>query len=147
MSEPEKLDERALRREDFVPGSPVVLADGQEWELRCPLLRFSRDNSHPSGFMVRLTMAGVDRFAELMERRKKVIEAEADLKVSDIVGIELEVAELLLTANYDLTPEQAADLLLFSYDDEADPEGCAIRDGCMDVAEGRGKKASPATRE
>jgi hypothetical protein len=140
-------DERTSRREDFVEGALLLLADGQEWHFRQPVLRFHRDDCHLSGFQVRLSLPGDKRFAELMARRRVVIEAESEqgATIADIVGIELAIAEMLLLANYSLSPEQVCDLIQFSYDDENDPEGSAIRDGCMEIAEGRGKKRTPGS--
>lgn len=144
MSEPAKLDERALRREDFVPGSPVVLADSQSWQLRRPVMRFVPDDTHESGFQVRLTLAGECRYDDLMKRRDAAFGDAGTANLADLVGVELAIGKLLLLSNYDLTPGQVADLLQFGYDEESDPEGTAMRDAVVDVAMGRGKKPSPA---
>lgn len=142
---PEKLDEQALRRPDFVPGAPVVLADGQTYYLRRPVVRFVPDDTHESGFEVRLTLAGEDEFAALMKKREAAFESSEFVSVSEVAGAELRVGRMILLANYDLTPDQVASLLQFGYDAEADPEGSEIRDAVMDVATGRGKKPEAGT--
>jgi hypothetical protein len=145
MSGPDRLDERALRREDFVPGASVILADGGEWFLRRPVIRFVPDDSHESGFQVRLTLAGECRYDDLMRRRDAAFGEGGTANLADLAGVELAIGKLLLLSNYNLTPEQVATLLQFGYDEESDPEGAALRDAVIDVALGRGKKPSPDT--
>jgi hypothetical protein len=107
-------------------------------------MRFIPDDTHASGFQVRLTLPGDRRFSELMRRRDAAFDAGPEVEVSAIAGLELEIARMLLLANYDITNDQVAELLQFSYDEDEDPEGKVLRDECMFVAVGRGKKASPA---
>jgi hypothetical protein len=145
MSGAVKLDERALRRPDFVPGASVTLADGGEWQLRKPVIRFVPDDGHESGFQVRLTLAGECRYDDLMRRRDAAFGEAGTANLADLAGVELAIGRLLLLANYDLTPEQVATLLQFGYDEESDPEGTAVRDAVIDVALGRGKKPPPDT--
>jgi hypothetical protein len=145
MSGADRLDERAHRREDFVPGAEVVLADGQPWQLRRPVIRFVPDDGHESGFQVRLTLAGECRYDDLMKRRDAAFGESGTANLADLAGVELAIGRLLLLSNYNLTPEQVAGLLQFGYDEESDPEGAAVRDAVVEVALGRGKKPSPDT--
>lgn len=138
-----RLDEASLRREDFVPGSPVTLADGQTWFLRRPVMRFVPDDTHESGFQVRLTLAGDSKYNDLMKRREAVFSTATSTAVVDIAGVELAIGRLLLLSNYDIDPAHLPSLLQFGYDADSDPEGAALRDEVMDVAMGYGKKASP----
>ena len=130
------LDEKALRRPEFVPGSPVVLADGQRWELRRPIVRFvPADNAN--GFETRLKLDDDGTFA----RQLAAMEA-AETGLASVVA-QLAIGRTLLVANYDLTDSQVGDLLQFGYDD-SDPAGVAIRDAVMDVVWGNGPKPSAA---
>lgn len=130
------LDEKASRRPEFVEGVPIILADGQPWHLRKPLVRFVPSDTSESGFTLCLTLAGDDGFTALAAKRDAVF-AEGDATIGDIAGIELALGRALLRANYDLSATQVASLIQFSYDREADPDGWGIRDQVMDVVMGR----------
>jgi hypothetical protein len=126
------LDEKGLRRDDFVDGTPVMLADGQSWVIptvdfwwqmvggqaceRCSLgeeyhaltNKFSDDNSNE------MTLA---------ERGAR----------------ELEIAAWLLRRNYRLEPNHFAELLRFSYpvgDDDTRPY-VLLRENMMRLAFGQ----------
>jgi hypothetical protein len=130
-----KLDEVALRRSTFEDGAPVTLADGQEWRLPRPRVRFVPDDSD-QGFQVRLALDDAGVFRSL---KAAVDAAETN---GALWKTELALARHLLLVNYDLTREQVADLLQFSYGENADPAGAAIREAVMGVAFGIGPKAS-----
>lgn len=130
------LDEQALRRETFVPGVPVVLADGQEWSLRKPVVRFvPADNE--AGFERCLSLDGSDTFEAVAAAYEN---AEA---AGDVIRGELSLGKAVLLANYDLTPPQVASLLKFGYDDD-DAEGQRLRKDVVGVATGLGKGRSDA---
>lgn len=141
MSSP-KLDEQALRRPEFAGGVAVTLADGQEWSLPRPRVRFVPDESD-LGFGVRLAMDDGGAYQSLVTA---VYAAEND---PAYIRAELALARHLLLANYDLAPDQIASLLQFSYGDDADATGAAIREAVMGVAFGRtdGPKASAGGSE
>ena len=130
------LDEESLRRPDFVDGEPVVLADGQTWYLRRPVVRFAPAENE-AGFQVCLSLAGDDGFGALTEAYERVSEG------TDLVRAELALGRAVLLANYDLTPAQFGLLLRFGYSED-DPEGSRLRDDVMAVATGRGKGRSDA---
>jgi hypothetical protein len=137
-----RLDERALRRPDFVPGMPVRLADGQQWELRRPLVCFEPHDG-PVGFRTCLSLDGDDDFQELIDRRDAAFADGARAEIAAVAGVELAIGRRLLLANYDLTPDQVRRLLRFAYDRDNNPEGVRIRDEVLDVAYGNGPKPSP----
>lgn len=130
-----RLDEQALRRPTFEDGTAVALADGQDWTLPRPRVRFVPDGSE-MGFGVRLALDDGGKFQALMTALDSASNDPAYIRA------ELAVGRHLLLANYDLTPEQVADLLQFSYGENADPVGAAIRDAVMGVAYGNGPKPS-----
>ena len=136
-----KLDEARLRRADFVPGSAVVLADGQEWQLRRPVVRFLPDDSTGSGFQSCLILGDDrDEFHALVKARDALFGGGATAPILKLAGPELKIGRAMLAANYDLTADQVRTLLQFAYDAEQDPVGAGIRDAVMEVAEGLGPK-------
>jgi len=143
---PEKLNEEALRREDFVEGTPVVLADGQAWSLRQPIVRFKPSRSSPSGFRTCLRLASVDDYQDLVDAYQALFTESSTAKVHELARRELAIATALLMGNYDLSEEQVESLLEFSYD-EGDPEGNRIREEVMACAFGQGPKRSDAGTE
>jgi hypothetical protein len=145
MSDPKttRLDESAHRRADFTTGRAVTLADGQEWQLRKPIVRFAPDDAAECGFQVRLSLPGDRTFADLSRRRESLFGPDGRATIGELAAAELAMGRLLLLANYDLTPDEVASLLQFSYDDD-DPDGVELREAVMRVAEGRGPKPSPA---
>ena len=132
-----KIDEISARRPDFVPGEPVLLADGQEWQLRRPVVEFApADND--AGFTVHLTLDDDGSFGAALD----AIEAMDDTaSMSALVVLELKVARMVLLANYDLTPVQVGTLLRFGYDGG---RAAKLREDVMDVVWGRGPKRSAA---
>ena len=132
-----KIDEMSARRPDFVPGEPVLLADGQEWQLRRPVVEFApADND--AGFTVHLTLDDDGSFGAALD----AIEAMDDTaSMSALVVLELKVARMVLLANYDLTPVQVGTLLRFGYDGG---RAAKLREDVMDVVWGRGPKRSAA---
>lgn len=142
----ELLNEAELRRPDFRPGTPVVLADGQAWHLRRPLIWFVPDDGNPSGFRMCLEVEQNDDYQGLMDSLREgsdAIETEGREGQFKFIRAELAIGKRLLLANYDLSPEQVAVLMRFGYDKEGNPEGYRIRDEVMAVAEGLGPKQSP----
>jgi hypothetical protein len=102
------LDETALRRPDFHPGSPILLADGQRWTFpaRTALTRGrSLNRDEPDGLVAdyAATVAAV-REASLGTRRLRT---------------ELALAIFLLCLNYDLTRDDLFALLCYAPGDPA----------------------------
>ena len=130
-----KLDETALRRQEFQPGEPVVLADGQPWQLRRPVLAFVPAETE-AGFAVCLDLDGDDGFGDLVTAYDAADGGPALLRA------ELALGRAVLIAQYDLSAAQVARLLRFGYGDN--PDGSRIRDEVLAVATGRGKGQSDA---
>jgi hypothetical protein len=138
---PAPLDEMDCRRPDFGAGTPVILADGQAWQLRRPVVRFVPDDGDERGYRTLLALPGDPRFADLAARREALFAAGGGARLAEVAGIELAIGKALLLANYDLTAVQVAELLQFGYDPDTDPEGAVLRDLVMDLAEGRPARA------
>jgi hypothetical protein len=137
---PPPLDEASLRRDDFAGGEPSTMADGQTWRLAKPQVRFSYDDG-PRGFRVTLSMPGqpIDEYQRLVD------EMEQATTMDDRIRAELAVGAALLRRNYRLGSADLGRLLAFAYDEEADPEGFALRQRVLDVAMGVAPKAPAAT--
>jgi hypothetical protein len=133
------LDEVTLRRPDFVEGEPVVLADGQTWQLRRPLVRFTPAETD-SGFAVVLSLNNDPQYGALY-RRYEAVEPGCP-----VMAESLALARAVLLANYDLTADQVGELLQFGASDD-DPEGWRIREEVMAVCLGMGKERSGAGEE
>lgn len=137
------VDERARRRSDFLGGVPVRMADGQEWILPKPRVRFAPSDD---GFAVVLAGAG-DAFNAVSSAYYAALDRPMDDERNiHIIRAELDLAMALIQRNYDVTPQEMAGVLQFSYD-ETDEEAYRIREQTMDVALGRGKKPLGATSE
>jgi hypothetical protein len=98
------------------------------------VVRFSpADND--AGFEARLDMEGEDRYGELIAAHEAADDGIATVRA------ELALGRAVLLANYDLTPEQVASLLVYGYE-SSDREGRRLKDEVLDVALGRGPKPS-----
>lgn len=129
-SEPE------CRRADFEDGTPVTLADGHAWTLPLPRVRMApADNDQ--GFKTVLFRPDGGVFAGLMEGYDRLTAAD-ESTLAELARSELAIARHLLTRNYDLSADEVAALVQFSYDRDRDPEGYAIREDVMGVAFGYG---------
>ena len=143
----EKLDEKALRRPTFKEGWRVKLADGQEWSLPRPVIRWkpvAGINGQLVDSMVTFRLDGSNRFSSLVHEYEELAD-RADSTNVDYVNWEIRMATELLLANYDLTIDQIGELIQFAYGDDAeesDPEGARMRRECMMVARGIGPKSS-----
>jgi hypothetical protein len=151
-----KLNEAEKRRSTFAGGVPVQMADGQFWHLPRPTVALRRAGPDATRVVVRVPGCDLqpllDRVAachEFNERLSGITDQDEqdrewrsrpDLHLS---GAELNLAHALLLANYDLTDDEADELVEFSYDPEGDPEAFERRRACTDVAYGRSPKPSP----
>jgi hypothetical protein len=130
-----KLNEAEKRRPDFRGGRPVVMADGQEWSLARPRVRFvPADND--AGFEIILSGPG-DGYNELIERRTALL-GGGDLPADAVrraIAVNLEIGKRLLLANYDLTTAELGQVLQYGYDDD-DADGRRVLEGVLDVAYG-----------
>lgn len=124
-------DEKDYRRPDWREGVNVVLADGQAWALPRVLVRLvpTADGKDYEPY-ARVGDAGDRTFSDLLKAHDEAVEENDDKKY---FLTELQLARHLLLVNYDLDGGQVAELLQFSLDVEADPEGARIRQEVLDV--------------
>ncbi len=98
------LDENHLRRPDFVEGEPVVLADGQTWQLRRPIVRFVPAETE-AGFAVCLSLNNDATYGSHYRRYEAVEPGQP------VIAESLALARAVLLANYDL-PDSACGWLI-----------------------------------
>jgi hypothetical protein len=126
--------EAELRRPDFTGGTPVRLADGNEWSIPRPVIRISPrldDAGKVAGLSARTTFGA--EFDDLIRSIQEPPEG------ANRVTLLLTLAVDLLDKNYTLTPEEKAEVLTFDMGDEA---GEQMLFDVYDVAVGNGPKAS-----
>ncbi len=128
--------EQECRKADFEEGTPVLLADGQEWQLPRPRVRFAPSNDD-SGFKVVSSRPDGGVFAGLLAKYNAVRDSD-DSTVGDYARCELALGSNLLRVNYDVTEDEVAELLQFSYDKAEDPQGWDVREGVVGVVLGYG---------
>lgn len=112
----ERLDEKALRRPGFCEGSPIVLADGQEWIFPRPWMRLRPRRDKETG---RIQAGGGMSFGEAFE---DVMDALAETDEEDIstrIGYQFEMAVMLLCQNYELSDRDVSRLLVLDLEDDA----------------------------
>ena len=102
------LDELALRKPGFSPGYQVTLADGQDWTFPKPRIRF-RPKIGTDG---RVEVGGGPSFGPEFDGSLDVLFGVTEAEPFERLRVKFEVAVRLLSANYDLTPDQVGDLLV-----------------------------------
>jgi hypothetical protein len=126
-----KLNEPELRLPNWEPGVPFTLADGQVWQLRRPKVAVKvvfRDDGTTRN--IATTSLGPEFHNAMV-----IFKSDDDpLLGALLLGI------AMLRANYNLTGEQAADLLPWVPEDEANKEHW---EGIIDAAVGNAPKPSP----
>ena len=105
------LDEKSLRRPDFVEGIALRLADGGFWTVPMPPQGLSTSKPLPVARARMLESFG-SRYLALLDA---VRDAEDD---TEVLRFELALAICLLRQNYQLDPSTLASLLSFSHKDD-----------------------------
>jgi hypothetical protein len=111
------LDERALRRPTFSEGRRVVLADGQEWVLPKPRIRFT-----PRIIDGHVEIGGGPSFGPEYDDKLDILFGVVDAEPAERLRVKFEIAVRLLAANYDLNPDQFAELIVLEPGDPASDE-------------------------
>ncbi len=108
------LDEKALRKPEFSLGTRVRLADGQEWTLPRPRLRFN-PRVTPAGVTVESKLGFGPEADHLLDILWGVVPADP----VERLRARFEIVVQLLAANYDLKPDDFASLLILEPGDPA----------------------------
>ena len=91
------LDEKSLRKPGFSEGLKVILADGQEWTLPKPRIRFK-----PRIVDGKVEIGGGPSFGPEFDDKLDILFGVAEADPAERLRVKFEVAVRLLAANYDL---------------------------------------------
>ena len=117
---PTVLHESTARRPDWVEGVPILLENGEEWHFPRPIMQFrlSLDGGPPTPKPTSLDTNR--RFSEAFWIKQSSLRDSmirgAGLPLGEAVPLIGPLAVDLLKRNYDLTDDQALDLVLFGAD-------------------------------
>lgn len=125
------IDEKAARRPTWVDGTPVVMADNQEWTLPRPVVVFVPAETD-LGFEIRARLGDDGTFGTFSKALETAEGGNAFVKAALAAG------KYLLLLNYDLTADQVADLLQFNFSDESS-DGYRVMEGVLAVVRGQGE--------
>ncbi len=109
-----EFDESALRRPEFQPGRPVLLADGQLWSIPNPDLAYAPTFGPDGGVGSELVSVYGPGFDQKVQA---VRDAQA---TQEIVVSLFGLATDLLGRNYDLTPDHYRALLRYRFNQPDD---------------------------
>ena len=127
------LDEKEKRREEFVEGYPIVLADGQAWHFPRPVVEIRP--RFQNGRVI--ASEGITTYgAEMDELRRQAHEAEND---ADVIQSIFTLGAFLLLKNYWLTDADLESLLIYTMNSEASLE---MVNGIIAVSTGQAPKVS-----
>jgi hypothetical protein len=108
------FDEAALRKPGFSEGYKVILADSQEWTLPKPKIRFK-----PKVVDGKVEVAGGPSFGPEFDAQLDILFGVVDVEPIERLRVKFEMAVRLLSANYDLKPEDFGELIVLEPDDAA----------------------------
>jgi hypothetical protein len=131
------LDEKALRKPGFSEGYPVTMADGQAWVMPKPRIRFK-----PRVVDGRVEIGGGATFGPESDGDMEILFGAADVEPAERLRVKFAMAVRLLASNYDLKPDDFAELIVLEPGDEASDERWdQLNQAIMGIA----PKPSPAT--
>jgi hypothetical protein len=111
------LDEKALRKPTFVEGNKVKMADGQEWWLPKPRIRFK-----PRLVDGQVEIGGGPSFGPELDDKVDILFSVSNADPAERLRVKFELAVRLLAANYDLKPDDFAKLIVLEPGDPASDE-------------------------
>ena len=108
------LNEIALRKPGFSEGRKVVLADGQAWTFPRPKIRLK-----PRIVDGKVEIGGGPSFGPEYDEQLDVLFGVTDVDPAERLRVKFEVAVRLLAANYNLRPDELAELIVLEPGDPA----------------------------
>ena len=130
------LDEKSLRKLTFSEGLKVTLADGQEWTLPKPRIRFK-----PRIVDGRVEIGGGPSFGPEFDEKLDILFGITPGDPAERLRVKFEVAIRLLATNYDLEPDNFAELIVL---EPGDPVSDDRWDQLCNAIMGIAPKPSPA---
>ncbi len=131
------LDEKSLRKLTFTEGHAVTLADGQAWTFPKPRIRLK-----PKIVEGKVEIGGGPSFGPEYDLQLDVLFGAVEVDPVERLRIKFEMAVRLLSANYDLRPEDYAELIVL---EPGDPLSDERWEQLSNVLLGIVPKPSPAT--
>ena len=131
------LDEKALRKSSFSEGHKIVLADGQEWTFPRPRIRLK-----PKIVDGKVEIGGGVSFGPEYDDQLDILFGAVEVDPVELLRVKFEMAVRLLSANYDLKPEDYAELIVLEPGEPASDERW---EQLSNVLLGIAPKHSPAT--
>ncbi|MGO9463083.1 MAG: hypothetical protein ACLQIB_04390 [Isosphaeraceae bacterium] len=111
------LDEKALRKPGFTEGHKIALADGQEWTFPRPRIRLK-----PKIVDGRVEVGGGPSFGPEYDDQLDALFGAVEGDPVERVRVKFEMAVRLLSANYELEPENFAELIVLEPGEPASDE-------------------------
>jgi len=111
------LDEQVLRKPGFTDGRKVRLADGQEWVFPRPRIRLK-----PKVVDGKVEIGGGPSFGPEYDEQLDVLFGAVEVDPVERLRVKFEMAVRLLSANYDLKPEEYAELIVLEPGEPASEE-------------------------
>ena len=102
------LDERALRKPGFREGRRIKLADGQEWSIPKPRLIFKPKITSDG----KVDFGGGANFGPEFDDQMDILLGAREAEPTERLRVKFEVAVRLLASNYNLAPDDFAELLV-----------------------------------
>jgi hypothetical protein len=130
------LDERSLRKPGFSEGLAVTLADGQEWVLPKPRIRFK-----PKIVDGQVEIIGGCSFGPEFDDKLDILFGVTEADPAERLRVKFEVAVRLLATNYNLEPDNFAELIVL---EPGDPVSDDRWDQLCNAIMGIAPKPSPA---
>ncbi len=131
-----RIDERARRKPGYSEGIKVTMADGQQWAIPKPRIRFK-----PRIVDGKVEIGGGPSFGPEFDDKLDVLFGVIEADPAERLRVKFEVVVRLLAANYDLNPDQFAELIVLEPGDPASDERWEqLSDAIMGIA----PKLSPA---
>jgi hypothetical protein len=131
------LDERSLRKPTFSEGYAVTLADGQDWTFPKPRIKLK-----PKIVEGKVEIGGGPSFGPEFDHQLDILFGAVEADPVERLRIKFEMAVKLLSVNYDLKPDDYADLIVLEPGDPASDERW---EQLSNVLLGIAPKRSPAT--
>ena len=111
------LDEKALRKPGFTEGHKIALADGQEWTFPRPRIRLK-----PKIVDGRVEVGGGPSFGPEYDDQLDALFGAVEVDPVERLRVKFEMAVRLLSANYELEPENFAELIVLEPGEPASDE-------------------------
>ena len=130
------LDEKSLRKHEFSEGLKVTLADGQEWVLPRPRIRFK-----PQIKDGKVEIGGGPSFGPEFDDKLDILFGVTEADPAERLRVKFEVVVRLLATNYDLEPDDFGQLIVL---EPGDPVSDERWDQLSNAIMGIAPKPSPA---